>query len=1050
MDRRLRSSLSFGKSSRRALSVGAVVALLAGVGLVSADVVPAAAASGTYAISVDAPTSVVVGLPLTYSVTVSCTTAPCTGVLVDQTLAPGLKIFGAGVQTGVSEVVASYTNSGGYGADLEFALNPIATNGPVTFNVSVVQDQTTASQSTAYAWNITSDTLSATTASTTTTGATPLSVQKSNSEVVGGDNRTIVYSVSQCYPGTTGVYETKDQVISDVFPSTVTEVSNTSTGSTPGTWSEAVGTPDAGHNTWTFTPSAVTGMGPDPSFPACNQLAGTITVSYPAASFPTGTSTSNTATIAAEQLDGTPIVGAPATTNPPPFLAAAPSAPALGVTKFYQAGAGANDNFLNEGIDVGISGVGTVSDVMVGDPGTGTSATLPAHLQFHLILLDGNAALRGSAFHWEMQYTLSGAPTTWLTTPTAPSLGTQANFDGNTSFCFDVTGSVANGCTFTQFTPAGQYVTGWRLVAASAVGESLPAGAQFQLIDQMKPQYRSLADGTTPSAGQTFTNCATGTATTATSPDDPTAVGNAITGTGCAPGTVVSDAIPAYTVVTAPTTMTVGATGQTISLQLINDDSRTLLNLCSPITLPIGVVWTGAQITAAHTVDYRTGQTAPVPTVSIVGATPAGQQVVNVCYDQVPGRTNPLQAVHYDAAFDMSLPVSVLPQAYSPPASDNAVSTANTVSSDPALQTVPFVDHGIADGADPLNTDPYRTGDSPVETSPSTILSSGGLQLAKQVSADGGATYSVSALAPSPSTVIYQLFAVNNLPLPVTNATVCDVLPTVGDANGSQFAVTAKGAVTNLPAGATAQYSTDATNCTTGTWTPSPTGAIAIRITNLPLPTGTSVTMTFPAAVPAGLGGAISAINGSSITGTYNGSVIGPFTSNTASITTTVTTELRLVKELNGGTYPTAPGPLLSVGSQTDFTYSVTNAGNTMVRNLTVTDIAAPGGTVVVSCPATIAAFATAQCTASGTAIIGQYSNTAVASGTTTDNTGATVTVTSNNSTANYLGIVVAPTISVLATTGAGLGLINLIGALLLGLGVPLLLIARRRIRHQS
>ena len=75
----------------------------------------------------------------------------------------------------------------------------------------------------------------------------------------------------------------------------------------------------------------------------------------------------------------------------------------------------------------------------------------------------------------------------------------------------------------------------------------------------------------------------------------------------------------------------------------------------------------------------------------------------------------------------------------------------------------------------------------------------------------------------------------------------------------------------------------------------------------------------------------------------------------------------------------TPPGPMVTVGSPVQWSYVVTNSGNVVLDNVTVTDDRG----VVVSCPKTTLAIGeTMTCTASGTAVAGQYRNVGTATGT--------------------------------------------------------------------
>lgn len=88
---------------------------------------------------------------------------------------------------------------------------------------------------------------------------------------------------------------------------------------------------------------------------------------------------------------------------------------------------------------------------------------------------------------------------------------------------------------------------------------------------------------------------------------------------------------------------------------------------------------------------------------------------------------------------------------------------------------------------------------------------------------------------------------------------------------------------------------------------------------------------------------------------------------------------LKIQKLTNGEDANTAPGPKLLVGSGVAWTYVVTNNGNVQLTNVRVTDDKG----VAVTCPGTVLnPGQTMTCTASGTAVAGQYQNVGTATGT--------------------------------------------------------------------
>jgi len=84
-------------------------------------------------------------------------------------------------------------------------------------------------------------------------------------------------------------------------------------------------------------------------------------------------------------------------------------------------------------------------------------------------------------------------------------------------------------------------------------------------------------------------------------------------------------------------------------------------------------------------------------------------------------------------------------------------------------------------------------------------------------------------------------------------------------------------------------------------------------------------------------------------------------------------------KATNGEDADLPPGPVLSVGDPVIWTYVVTNTGDVALSSIAVVDDQG----VAVSCPkTTLASGESMVCTASSTAVSGQYANVGTATGT--------------------------------------------------------------------
>ena len=92
------------------------------------------------------------------------------------------------------------------------------------------------------------------------------------------------------------------------------------------------------------------------------------------------------------------------------------------------------------------------------------------------------------------------------------------------------------------------------------------------------------------------------------------------------------------------------------------------------------------------------------------------------------------------------------------------------------------------------------------------------------------------------------------------------------------------------------------------------------------------------------------------------------------------TPAIRMIKKVNGTDANAAPGLIVAAGTTLSFTYEVSNVGNSVLNNVTVTDDKG----LAVTCPSTVLAIGASMiCTAVGPApAAGQYTNVGTATGT--------------------------------------------------------------------
>ena len=145
---------------------------------------------------------------------------------------------------------------------------------------------------------------------------------------------------------------------------------------------------------------------------------------------------------------------------------------------------------------------------------------------------------------------------------------------------------------------------------------------------------------------------------------------------------------------------------------------------------------------------------------------------------------------------------------------------------------------------------------------------------------------------------------------------------------------------------------------------------------------GESMTCTASGIADAGLGCDTGTVVGTSPqTTTVTSSDSACYRGNSASIA--------IEKRTNGADADVPPGPEIAVGAAVNWSYVVTNTGDVALTAVSVTD----NRGVIVTCPKTVLApVESMTCTASGTAMAGQYSNIGTATGTPTGGSAVTAT----------------------------------------------------------
>ncbi|MBT8048581.1 MAG: hypothetical protein HKN57_13540 [Xanthomonadales bacterium] len=146
---------------------------------------------------------------------------------------------------------------------------------------------------------------------------------------------------------------------------------------------------------------------------------------------------------------------------------------------------------------------------------------------------------------------------------------------------------------------------------------------------------------------------------------------------------------------------------------------------------------------------------------------------------------------------------------------------------------------------------------------------------------------------------------------------------------------------------------------------------VAVSCPSDTLAVGASMTCTGSGTALAGQYSNVGTVNASSAGGNVSDSDPSHYFGVASSIT--------IEKATNGLDADAAPGPQIPSGDAVTWTYVVTNGSNETLSDVTVTDDQG----VTVTCPSdTLAAGASMTCTASGTAVAGQYANIGTATGT--------------------------------------------------------------------
>ncbi|MBD8103832.1 hypothetical protein PlfCFBP13513_15125 [Plantibacter flavus] len=956
------------------------------------------AASGEYTVELTAPDSVPIYDQFTYTATVSTEATagePTTGLVLTSVLAEGLTFDS--VPTGADSPVASVTYDEAT-RTVTFVMKDLAEQ-LTSFTYSVKQvNNSVKDASTVYNTSITG--------SATPSGATPGDKQstavtgdnnyrplKRNTTLEGSGNRLVTYSFDvQTVNGTgstTTTFTSWSQTLTDTIPAGA-QIVGKSTGF--GEWTTAANGDGSTTAVWkrdgTYGPSTLSldSIG--------NRI--WIQVEYPQENFPGGTRPPvNNVDLTVTDHSGGSFGPSSAQTQGPELVDGrtkgiflTKDADDRGNNAAQTASGAWQSQYLVKASYLNQLDSDQLGDLIIEDSAAQSpeNAEFFDHADVYRFLAQFNPTLKSAALPYTLEYTTS-ASAAWKSYDTAGKTTAEdvrlvVQTEGSTNF---PEGGYVAGIDV----PVGEHLTGWRIHVSPEAATSIPSGSEVRVAPSYIASYAAFSDGSAADGALTNTATATGATVAGTvySADDDALIG-------------VQDRVNIVTMITSPSTLNVGSSAVfTANISNLDPAGRDYKNSVMEVVLPVGVVY-DASIGASPTTPTTRTSGLTVPTVGngvtvttkTVTDTAGEHQVVVFTFDDLPSlrKNGDVKERWEDQGFRYNIPTNVLPQAFSA-TNTTTIATTWAYTNDPAHASTRMDFYGPYYSADTYNFSATLDRIARSSVTP-VVTTAGGLLLGKQVRADASQLWNLDAVAASPGAADWQVYVSNVLPQTVTDIVVFDRLPFVGDSRGSEFAVTLSGPVTGLPAGASVEYSTNATSATSGTWTTVAAGARAFRVMIPSLANAQNVSLVAPTTIPEGLSYNQEAVNNITATGSYQGSSRN-FSSNDAVVRAAAKPSLELVKQTNGVRYTEAPGALVATGSAVTWTYQVTNTGDAPLADVSISDAftdEAGSGTIVPTSTESgpLQPGQTRTFTATGTAVAGQYHNVATATGRAVDSAG--------------------------------------------------------------
>lgn len=961
----------------RAAAMGLAVALAAGVVAFTAPATAATAADcGDFDMTISGPAEQNLYAPFTYTINAASAASaanPIIGGTSTVILPEGVEFNG--VPTGDTSPVDSFTYDAAT-RTVVFTLNELVSP-LVSFAFSVIQvDNTVKSPGDVLTASIACGEGPATTVDTTIVADMDYAARKTAAVATGGDNRTVIYDFAvrtvNWNASTTTTATSATQTFTDIIPAGAVIVS--SSAGPNGEWA-FTSNPD-GTTTAVWVHTGKYG-------PASGELGGArLEVNYPADVFTDVRPPVNEVLLSTTDAQGNVYDGLKDVAQGPAFQGG--TGTGVAVEKSYNGLTGpatlqSGQYLASYLVAAGyVSSTGETLDEMVVED---SAQQNPANAEFfdHASIFRLGAVFNPTMAALNAPVTLhyiTNTSSSW-TSVTSPAMMT------GTDWSINVQNVGSSGFTFSHAAatvdlPRGQWMTGWRFTIDAAAQGGVPAGGDVRISTGFQPSAAALSDGTTIAGLLQNTAAAQGTV----------AGGELLEADSNTLNFTINDQVNVITTVKAPSTITVSENAVfQVGTTNVNPAGVAYPDTVTRVVLPVGVYYDPSVGVSRTSATSITGLNVPAPgdglTITLETVTDAAgtHQVVVFTFEETESvykAGDAKIAIREDDGYWYSIPTVVTAKAVVTGGGSTSVTSWSRVEA-PEYVNMPM---GFGNGY--FAADPYFGSVIPQiakSEAQLTVNTAGGILLSYEVRSCMQAEWGIVAPVGPECSTDWNMTIINALPGDLDNPVIFNKLPHLGDGYNSAFALTGTGAITGLPAGAIVEYSTDATSATDGTWSTNPSGATSVRITLPTLAAGETIELIWPTITGTDATGFHQqATNDYSVTGQYAGADQS-FTSNEGTVLTQGNPAFTLVKRTNGVEYDAAPGAGVAIGSEVEWTYTVTNTGDTPLYDIELSDeFAAGDGSTGTMVPVSIESGPllpgeSRTYTATDIAIAGQYSN---------------------------------------------------------------------------